>query len=114
MLNPAGTRITSRAKSLLSFAQQFRIVLLALTFGDAERFPVRALPVFRQVHDLSEVVGVMCHLAVDGLQHGMRFAANRDRATQIVGMKRVDRLENQMPDRKSTRLNSSHLGISYA
>ena len=52
---------------------------------------------FRQVHDLSHVIRVVHDLAVDGLQHGMRFAVNGDRAAQVVRLQRVDRLENQMP-----------------
>src|SRR4029453_3694864 len=49
------------------------IELFGLAAGDAERFPVGGAKVFRQENDLSDVVGVVGQLPVDGLQDGMGF-----------------------------------------
>ena len=36
---------------------------------DAQRFPLRMFEVLGEEHDLSAMVGVMRHLAIDGLHH---------------------------------------------
>src|ERR1035438_281903 len=86
------------------------------------------LVVLGQQHNLSHVTRVMRHLPVDGLHHRVRFAADHDAApSRMQSARRVTfrddnpraakRTINDMLaplNRKSTRLNSSHLGISYA
>src|SRR5271165_4104989 len=81
----------------LLFLQQVRVVGLALALGNAQRFPLHARQVFRQENDLPNVIGVMNHLAVDGLQYRMWFAANRNRALQVVSTKRIEHLKDQLP-----------------
>src|SRR5712664_2187345 len=41
-------------------------------------------PMLRQVNDLPHVIRVVSDLAVDGLHHGVRLGANRDRSNQIL------------------------------
>ena len=50
-----------------------------------------------QKHDLPDVRGVMGDLAVDGLQHGMRLAADRDRSHHVVRPEIRDRAEDALP-----------------
>src|SRR5208283_933698 len=69
------------------FLQHLCVVLLALALGDAQRLPLRALPVLGQKDDLADVIRVVRKLAIDGLQHRMRFAANGDGTLQLLGMK---------------------------
>jgi len=45
---------------------------------------------FGQKYDLPDVVGVMRHLAVQGLQNRVRFAADGDRAHRVLGLERLD------------------------
>jgi len=52
---------------------------------------------FRQEYDLADMRRVVRDLTIDGLQHGMRLAANRDRAHQVFGFERFDRGEDEVP-----------------
>src|SRR5262245_62843718 len=51
-------------------------------------------------------------LVGDGLGHGFRLLHGI--SLLLRGLTRSPHDLDQLPDRKSTRLNSSHLGISYA
>src|SRR5271166_2230542 len=94
------TAVAVRSPLTLSLALLLRhpcIVLLALVPGNAQGLPLRALPVLRQKDDLPDVIRVVRNLAVDGLEHGMRLAANGDGALQVLGMKRIDGLKDHLP-----------------
>src|SRR6201987_5211245 len=51
----------------------------------------------RQENDLSDVLGVVGNLAIDGLQYRVRFAANRDCTHDVFGLERIDCPENAGP-----------------
>src|SRR5699024_11785250 len=86
-----------------------------------------ALPIFRDLEVLREVRPV----DLGNLLHDLRLAEERDEVVDPLGQLRAgthqrvvgsllrsdlarDRLRAPSPDRKSTRLNSSHVSISYA
>src|SRR2546426_6660967 len=70
-------------------------------------FPYTTL--FRSVHDVHRRLG---HLRGDPVEHGNGAALDVSRHDQVPDGE--DLAPVAQPDRKSTRLNSSHLVISYA
>ena len=48
-------------------------------------------------YDLADVIGIVSKLAVDGLQHGVRFAPDGDRAQHIFGLECFDGREHARP-----------------
>src|SRR3989337_1172805 len=72
---------------------------LRLSPRDGERAPARARVVLREQHDLSCVPCVMGGLPVDGLRHGVRLTADADRAVEVLGGQRRQRLEHERPPR---------------
>ena len=45
---------------------------------------------FSQEHDLANVIGIMRNLAIYGLQNGVGFTADRDRAHDVLRLERLD------------------------
>src|SRR5437899_3960834 len=66
----------------------------------------------RHLHEYGDEVGVESTAWSGGALLFDRRHASRSKAAAVPGIARVNGLAIQ--DRKSTRLNSSHLGISYA
>ena len=65
--------------------------------GDAERLPPVVREMFCQHDYLPNVEGVVRYLPIDGLHHGVRFAADSYRAAQIGIRERLQRLKYQLP-----------------
>ena len=51
----------------------------------------------RQKHNLPDVRGIVRDLPVDGLQHGVRLAADGHGAHHIFRLERVDRAQHASP-----------------
>ena len=52
---------------------------------------------FRQEHDLADVIGVVHQLTVDRLNNRVLFAANQNLLSQILGSQRLKRIEDALP-----------------
>src|SRR5947209_6762801 len=67
------------ARSLdLAVLRLMGVVFRRFSFRNAHGFPFALADVLAQVKNLANMVGIMCHLAVDGLQHRVRFHATED------------------------------------
>src|SRR2546422_10344704 len=64
------------------------VVLFRFAARNAQRLPFRHAKVFSDENDLADVVRIMCDLPVDSLQHAVRFASNRHRASHIFWLDR--------------------------
>ena len=73
-------------------AQDATIEFRGLLARHAQRFPLSMLEVLGEEHNLSAMVGVMRHLAIDGLHHRMGFAANGHGSLQILARRAVPAL----------------------
>src|SRR5207253_6101111 len=62
--------------------------------------------------------GLLIHARHGVLEHeaevGQRFVIDLELSTDLSEPSRTDKLKDTISDRKSTRLNSSHVAISYA
>src|SRR5262245_48908817 len=76
----------------------------------------RGLPVFADLMTLSLLAGQNILSALRRVTKELRnsFPALADELTLVIKQAELDSLEGIAQDRKITRLNSSHLGISYA
>src|ERR1700690_653277 len=77
--------------------QDSPVKLRRLVSRHAQRSPFAGRVVFGQENDLSAVVGVVRDLAVDGLHHRMRLAANGDGGSDVSVGKRRERIEYFLP-----------------
>ena len=50
-----------------------------------------------QKYDLSDMAAVVRDLPIDGLENGMRLAANGDGAHHVFGFERIERAKNLRP-----------------
>jgi hypothetical protein len=64
---------------------------------DTQAFPLRPREVLGQVHDLSNMVGIMSQLTIDRLKHAQLLTANHHRALQLRRSKRRETAEKQKP-----------------
>ena len=48
-------------------------------------------------NNLTDVVGIVGHLPIDGLQYGVRLTSNRHRAHEVFRLERLRRRENLCP-----------------
>ena len=54
---------------------------------------------FGKKNDLANVEGVVCHLAVDGLHHGVRLTPNINRALKVRVLQRLKGGKQTTPSR---------------
>src|SRR5262245_58229362 len=73
------------------------IELLRLPTRHAQGYPLRRFQMFGQKNNLSNVRGVMCQLAIDGLNDGMGFPANHHFADDILRCEWIERAEQALP-----------------
>src|SRR5437899_6516378 len=82
------------------------------------RQPTSTLFPYTTLFRSADRVGRCCGLKCNAANVAIRVVHNRCLVARRVEVSRVriggERRESQRSDRKSTRLNSSHLGISYA
>src|SRR5256886_5549383 len=81
-----------------------------------EIFPLSlhdALPILAPTAALQRLLGQLRVLATGRPEAAAGWTADDDRAV-VLCLRTIARLESVEPDRKSTRLNSSHSQISYA
>src|SRR5262245_4410513 len=96
------TRTAAAAKTIclqlslaLLSARHCSVELPRLVLRHRDGLPVRQLVVLAKEDDLADVVRVVRDLAVDGLHHGVRFAADGDLALEVRVRERRERLENE-------------------
>src|SRR5579872_805367 len=81
-----------------------------LAAGDAERIPFAGFGgghVFGGEDDLSDVHGIVCELAVDGLHDRVRFVADHHFAAEIAFLERFERVEDVLPAGTQMAMSSS-------
>ena len=75
----------------------FLVEGFGLPARDAQRLPVGGLEVLGEEDDLADVLAVVRELSVDGLDDGVRLAADDDVAHQVVGPQLRERVEEEAP-----------------
>src|SRR5579863_8147096 len=73
------------------------LVILGLTARDAQSLPLARAEMFGQKNNLADVAGIVCDLAIDSLEHGVRLAADSDGAHHVFGFEGLKRAEYTRP-----------------
>src|SRR6266542_4239259 len=73
------------------------IEFLGFSPRDGERFPPAPRKVFRQQHELPNMVGVVANLQIDRPENRERLAPDPDGPAQVLRRERLDRREEKTP-----------------
>src|SRR5438067_8336584 len=82
---------------LRAFCLQLRVELLRLSSRHAECLPSRGLQMLGKKYDLTYVIGVVRERAIDSLQDRMFLTANGNDTEEVIGLERLQRLEDVLP-----------------
>jgi hypothetical protein len=94
----AAINLAGFSLALAGFARgDFAIEFRGPAAGNTQRLPLCADKVFCEQYDLADVVGIVRKLAVDGLENGVRFAANGDGAGEVGVGERLQRAKEANP-----------------